>query len=214
MGNVKGGRRYDSSLRNAQASQTRLRILDMAEQLFAERGYAATTIDAIASAAGVATDTVYASFGTKAGVLHRLLDVRVGGDESPVALLDREGPQAVRAEVSQERQLALFAADIAEILERARPIDEIMRSAAAVDPEIAALRARMQTVRYENLSRFVSWVAGRGRLRGGITREDAAAIVWTIAGPDVHGLLRRDREWSKERYVAWLADTLRRTLLP
>ncbi|HEY0831997.1 MAG TPA: helix-turn-helix domain-containing protein [Candidatus Dormibacteraeota bacterium] len=213
MAKVKGGRRYDSSLRKAQAGQTRMRILDAAEKLLSERGFAATTMESIAAAAGVATDTVYASFGNKAGVLHRLLDVRVGGDELPISLLDREGPKAVRSLPTQKAQVAAFAADIATILERARPVDDIMRGAAAVDPEIAALRERMQAFRYSNLMQFVSWLRAKGPLRGGMTAEEAAAIVWTLASPEVNGLLRRDRRWSKERYVAWLADTLARTLL-
>ena len=214
MGNVKSRRSYHSSLREAQAGQTRMRILDAAQRLFAERGYAATTMDSIASGAGVATDTVYASFGNKAGVLHRLLDVRVGGDDAAVPLLEREGPQAVRAEPSQKRQVLGFAAGIAEILERARPVDEIMRGAAAADPEVAALRGRMQAVRFENMKRFVSWLAARGPLRSGMDEEEAAGIVWTLTSPEVHGLLRQDRGWSQDRYVSWLGDTLIRTVIP
>ena len=213
MGQVKARRSYDSTLRQQQASQTRLRILDAAQRLFTERGYGATTIESIASEAGVATDTVYGGFRTKGGVLHELLDVRVGGDDAPVALLDREGPQRVRAEPDQRRQVTAFAADVAQIMERARPVDDIMRGAAAVDPEIAALRARMQGFRYNNMSTFISWVAATGPLRGGMSEEEAAAIAWTLASPEVHGLLRRDRGWSLDRYVAWLGDTLTRTLL-
>ncbi len=213
MAKVKSARSYDSSLRRAQASQTRLRILDSAERLFAKRGYAATTMEAIAAEAGVATDTVYASFGSKAGVLHRLLDVRVGGDEAPVPLLEREGPRSVRALPTPRRQVARFAADITERLERARPVDDIMRGAASVDPEIAALRGRMQQTRYENMKEFVSWLASRGSFRGGMSEEDAAAHVWTLASPEVHGLLRRERGWTRDRYAAWLAETISRTLL-
>ena len=212
MARVKPKRAYDSSLRKQQASQTRLRILDAAQRLFTERGYGATTMESIASEAGVATDTVYASFRNKAGVLHKLLDLRVGGDDLPVAVLDREGPQRVRAEPTQRRQLSAFAADIAQILERARPVDEIVRGAAAVDPEIAALRAEMQELRYRNMRQLVSWLAARGPFRGG-SEEEAAAIIWTLASPEVHGLLRRDRGWTVDRYVAWLSDTLSRTLL-
>jgi AcrR family transcriptional regulator len=213
MPRVKDKRPYTSALRQQQASQTRMRILDAAQSLFAERGYGATTMDSIASEAGVATDTVYASFGTKAGLLHRLLDVRVGGDDAPIALLDREGPRRVRAEPTQQQQVAGFAADIAQIQERARPVDDIMRGAAAIDPEIAALRARMHGLRYDNMRQFVSWLAAKGPLRGDIGEGEAAAIVWTLAGPEVHGLLRVGRGWPVERYVAWLADTLTRTLL-
>jgi AcrR family transcriptional regulator len=213
MAGVKTKRVYTSSLRQQQASQTRSRILDTAQRLFAQRGYGATTMEAIASEAGVATDTVYATFRTKAGLLHKLLDVRVGGDDAPVALLDRAGPQKVRAEPSQRRQIASFAADVAGIQERAVPVDDIMRSAAAVDPEIAALRARMHELRYENMRKFVSWLAAKGPFREGVSEEEAAAIVWTLAGPEVNRMLRVERGWSRDRYAAWLADALTRTLL-
>jgi AcrR family transcriptional regulator len=213
MSGVKPKRVYTSTLRQQQASQTRARILDTAQRLFSQRGYGATTMEAIASEAGVATDTVYATFQTKAGLLHKLLDVRVGGDDAPVALLDRAGPQKVRSEPSQKSQIASFAADVADIQERAVPVDDIIRSAAAVDPEIAAFRARMHDLRYENMRKFVSWLAANGPFREGISGEDASAIVWTLAGPEVNRLLRVERGWSRDRYVAWLADVLTRTLL-
>lgn len=214
MSEVKRRRRYQSKLRSEQVRQTRLRILDAAQALFTSRGYGAATVEGIASAAGVATDTVYATFGSKRGILHALMDVRVGGDDRDVAVLDREGPQGVRAERDQERQLSLFARDIASIIERARPVDDIMRSAAAVDAEVAALRAGLQEQRHLNMRAFVGWVFANGPLREGLGEEEAAAIVWTLTSPEVHGLLRVARDWTAERYVAWLEETLKSTLLP
>ena len=214
MANVKAPRSYDSKLRKEQARQTRARILDAAENLFAEHGCANTRVATIAAAAGVAVDTVYATFGNKAGVLHALFDVRVGGDDAPLEVTEREGPQAVRREPSQKRQIAGFALGVAEILERSRPVDDVMRGAAAVDQDIAALRARMQEGRYANLRQFAGWLAANGPLRGGLTPDDAAAVVWAVASPEVHGLLRVGRGWSAERYRDWLATTLTRTLLP
>ena len=215
MANVKGQRRrYDSVLRQEQARQTRARILDAAQTLFSERGYANTTMEAIAGGARVATDTVYATFRNKQGVLHALLDVRVAGDELPIGVLDREGPQAVRVDRSQARQIARFTEDVTGILERARPVDDIMRGAAAVDPDIAALRTRMQEGRYDNMRQLVSWLTANGPLRDGMSEEDAAAIAWAVASPEVHGLLRVGRGWTQERYREWLAATLTRTLLP
>jgi AcrR family transcriptional regulator len=210
---VKGKRRYDSSLRHEQASQTRLRMLDAAQNLFADRGYAATTVEAIASGAGVAVDTVYASFGSKRGVLKALLDVRVGGDDAPVDLLDRSGPQAVRREPSQRRQVAAFATDVSAIIERARPVDDIIQGAAAVDADIAVFRAKAQEHRFGNMRQLVSWLAANGPLRDGVTEDEAAAIVWTMTSPEVHRLLRVYRGWTPERYTAWLRDTLTRILL-
>ena len=215
MANVKGQRRrYDSVLRQEQARQTRARILDAAQTLFSERGYANTTMEAIAGGARVATDTVDATFRNKQGVLHALLDVRVVGDELPIGVLDREGPQAVRVDRSQARQIARFTEDVTGILERARPVDDIMRGAAAVDPDIAALRTRMQEGRYDNMRQLVSWLTANGPLRDGMSEEDAATIAWAVASPEVHGLLRVGRGWTQERYREWLAATLTRTLLP
>jgi AcrR family transcriptional regulator len=211
---VKSKRTYDSALRKQQASQTRMKILDAAQRLFAQRGYAASTVEAIASEAAVAVDTVYAIFGSKRELLKSLLDVRVGGDDAPVELLDRPGPQAVRTERNQARQLAAFARDVINIIERVRPVDDIIRGAAAVDSDVAALRTRVQESRYESMRKFVSWVAANGPLRAGLTREDAAAIVWTLTSPEVHSLLRGVRGWSPERYAAWLRESLTRLLLP
>jgi len=215
VANVKGQRRrYDSVLRQEQARQTRARILDAAQTLFSERGYANTTMEAIAGGARVATDTVYATFRNKQGVLHALLDVRVAGDELPIGVLDREGPQAVRVDRTQAGQIARFTEDVTGILERARPVDDIMRGAAAVDPDIAALRTRMQEGRYDNMRQLVSWLTANGPLRDGMSEEDAAAIAWAVASPEVHGLLRVGRGWTQERYREWLAATMTRTLLP
>ena len=215
MASVKGQRRrYDSALRQEQARQTRARILDAAQKLFSERGYANTSMEAVASGAGVATDTVYASFRTKAGLLHKLLDIRVVGDEEPVGVIEREGAQAVRREPNQQRQVEAFAADVTTILERARPVDDIVRGAAAVDPEIAMFRTRMQEGRLENMRQLASWLAANGPLRGDIGVEEAATIAWTVASPEVHRLLRAERGWTVDRYTDWLAMTLTRTLLP
>ena len=214
MAKVKGKRNYDSSLRKQQAGQTRMRIVEAAQKLFADRGYAASTIESIASAAGVAVDTVYATFGSKREVLKALLDVRVGGDDAPIDLLDRPGPQAVRSERDQRRQLSVFASDVSEIIERVRPVDDIIRGAAAVDVEVAALRAMAQESRFDSMRKFVSWIAANGPLRESLTEEDAATIVWSLTSPELHRLLRGVRGWSPERYAAWLGDTLTRTLLP
>jgi len=212
--NVKPKRPYESALRKRQAAQTRMRILDAAQQLFDERGYAATTVEAIAAAAEVAVDTVYASFGSKRSVLQALLGVRVGGDEAVIDLLDRPGPQAVRHETDQRRQITSFAADLTSIIERAGPVDGIIRGAAAVDADLAAFRVTAQEGRHRNMRQLVSWLAANGPLKAGLTEDDAADIVWTMASPEVHHLLRVVRGWTPERYTAWLAETLTQILLP
>jgi len=210
---VKSRRRYVSGVRDDQARRTRLRILDAAHRLFAKDGYARTTIERIASEAGVATDTVYAVFGSKRAVLSGLMERHVGGDDQPIAMLDRPEPQSVRRESSQRRQLTRFVAGVTDAIERSRPIDDIMRSAAAIDPEISTLRRNIQEERFRNMTTLVRWLRSNGPLRGERSVEEAAAIVWTLTSPEVHRLLRVEREWSSERFRDWLGDTLARTLL-
>jgi AcrR family transcriptional regulator len=211
---VKSRRPYRSRLRSEQAAQTRLRILEASGDLFAEHGYAATTIDAVATNAGVAADTVYAIFGTKKGLLSALIDLRVTGSTEGSDVLAGEGPRALRS-VSNRRQLVSgFASDIAPRIERVRPIDDVMRSAAAIDPDIADLRARMQENRFSKLRAFTEWVAASGPLRDDMDVDEAAAIVWTLTSPEVNRMLRDVRGWTAQRYGQWLSKTLIRVLLP
>jgi AcrR family transcriptional regulator len=210
---VKSQRRYVSGVREDQARRTRVRILDAAHRLFSKDGYARTTIEKIASDAGVATDTVYAVFGSKRAVLSGLMERNVGGDDQPIAMLDRPDPQSVRREPNQRRQLARFVAGVTDAIERSRPIDDIMLSAAAIDPEIARLRTNIQEERFRNMTTLVRWLRSNGPLRGERSVEAAAAIVWALTSPEVHRLLRVERGWPSERFRDWLGDTLARTLL-
>jgi AcrR family transcriptional regulator len=214
VASVKRRRPYRSRLRAEQAAQTRLRILDAAGALFTERGYVATTVDAVAAQAGVAADTVYAIFGTKKALLSALIDLRVTGSSEGSDVLAGDGPQAVRAVSSQREMIAGFAADIALRVERVRPIDDVMRGAAAVDPDIADLRARMQENRFSKLRAFVEWLAATGPLRDDIDVDAATATVWTLTSPEVNRMLRDVRGWSAPQYQQWLATTLLRVLLP
>ena len=214
MASVKSRRPYRSRLRAEQAAQTRLRILEAAGELFAEGGYAATTIDAIAARASVAVDTVYAVFGTKRAVLSALIDHRVTGSIEGSDVLAGDGPRALQTLTDREQMIAAFAADIAARIERVRPIDDVMRGAAAIDPDIAELRARMQENRFNKLRYVVELLAARGPLRDDVDVDEAAAIVWTLTSPEVNRLLRDDRGWSTQRYEQWLSTTLLRVLIP
>ena len=87
-------RRYDSTRRKEQARRTRQTITEAARTLFTRHGYAGTTIAAIAQAAGVSAETIYATFGSKRAILSHLVDISVVGDDEPVPLLKRPFVQA------------------------------------------------------------------------------------------------------------------------
>ncbi len=206
-------RRYDSSRRKQQAQQTRRQIIEAARQLFIERGYSGATIEAIAQAADVATETVYAAFGSKRAILSRLVEISVGGDERPVPLLERPGPQAVRTEPDQHLQVEMFASQIAEIMSRVAPIFAVMNAAARTEPEIAELLDRLLAERLGGMTYFISALSAHGGLRDDLDASTAAETVWALTSAEVFNLLTIERSWSKEQYAVWLADSLTRLLL-
>jgi AcrR family transcriptional regulator len=214
VGDVKSRRTYTSRLREEQARHTRLRVLEAAQRRFTAAGYAATTVESIAREAGVAVDTVYTIFGTKRDLLAQLAYFRAAGNDEPVAVIDQEGPQAARRETDQRQQLALFANGVTSIIERVRPVDDILRSAGAVDANVAVLRSRIQEERFGSIRTFAGWLAKNGPLRAGVSTSDAATIIWTLTSPEVHQLLCDARGWSRQRYIRWLTESLTATLLP
>lgn len=213
-GQVRPKRRYDSTRRREQARETRRGILEAARRLFAARGYTGTTMEAVAKEAAVAVETVYAAFGSKRALITELVGALVGGDDTPVPLLERPGPQAVRRERDPRRQLRAFAEDITPILGRVAPLLEVIRCAAATEPELAALLQEMQRARLANFTRLMEWSAASGPLRDGIDVAEAAQTIWTLASGEVYRLLTGDRGWPPERYARWLGDSLVALLLP
>jgi AcrR family transcriptional regulator len=207
-------RKYDSSRRQAQARETRRQIVEAARSLFIKRGYNGTTIDAIAQAAVVAPETVYAIFGNKRKILSHLMDISIGGDDQPIRLIDRPEPQAVLHDTDQRRQIMMFSQGITEIMARVAHLFEIMRSAAKTEKDIEDLLQHMLKERLENMTIFVQRIATRGGLRERMEVSTAGELVWTITSPEVFLLLTRDRNYSTEQYAAWLQATLTRLLLP
>lgn len=207
-------RRYTSTRRQAQAAETRQHIVAAAATLFAERGYSGTTIEDIARKAGIAVQTIYTAFGSKRAILARLVELSVGGDEATMPLLERSGPDLVRRETDQRRQLALFAQGISQIMKRMSPIFEIMRTAAKTEPEIAEFLRQLLAERLQNLTRFAGWVATNGPLRDGLDVEAAGETVWLLTSAEVYRLLTEDRGWSRDQYERWLSNTLATLLLP
>jgi AcrR family transcriptional regulator len=210
----KSKRPYNSTRRQLQAQETRRLIIEAARRLFDEYGYAGATIDAIAQEAGVAAETIFATFGNKRTILAQLIALAVGGDEQAVPLLDRPGPQTVLQERDPVRQLQLFAEGISTILERVAPIFTIMRVAAKTELDIAEMLKNMLEERWRTLGAMVQSLAAHGPLRTGLDAAQGADIVWTLTSPEVFTLLTVDRGWPRARYVAWLSDALIRLLLP
>jgi AcrR family transcriptional regulator len=192
----------------------RLAILRAATRGFLADGYARTSITAVAAEADVSPDLIYKQFASKRGLLVEVLNFAVTGEVDSPEVLDQHGPQAVRSERDRYRQVAMFAEDVAGRIARARPVDDVMRSAAEVDLDVAAKRAELQETRWRNMRTFISWVVANGSLRDGLDQEVAATTVWTLTSPDVHRMLVDVRGWDQQSFADWLGDTLIAELLP
>lgn len=192
---------------------TRRAVLDAARALFEERGYVATTIEAIAARAAVSPETVYATYRNKRSLLATLVDVSIAGDDDPVPVLQRDWVRQMRDEPLRRRRLELLARHGRAILERRAPIDEVVRGAAAADPEIASLLDQGRAERLAGQRELLRILAGPDALRPGLTLEAAADILFAIGSPEVYRLLVAGRGWTPERFESWYADTIERLLL-
>ena len=214
MRKPKKRRSYDASRRRLRAEESRERVLEVARRLFAERGYAETTIEAVATEAEVAVPTVYAAFQSKRGVLSALMARLVSGEPGGPPLLQTAGPRGVMAEIDPRRMLALFVADLTGIQERVIPTYEVMKNAARTEPDVAELLARMQSYRFSNIETVPAKLVELGTLRPGLSVEDAARTIWALASPEVRQMLLTFARWSAQRYRTWLEETLAAVLLP
>jgi AcrR family transcriptional regulator len=210
---VKDRRVYDSPRRREQARATRQAILDAAGALFTERGYVATTIDAIAASATVSPETVFSTFGSKRSILAELVDLSISGGEGAPPILDQPWVQEMREELDPHRRLRILAANGRSILDRRSAFDEVVRGAAAAEPEMATLWERGKAQRFAGQRALLQIALGSTGLRDGLDLETAAETVFSIGSPEVYRLLTVDRGWSGSRFEDWYTDTLERLLL-
>ena len=187
-----------------------------AGKLFRDRGYTATSIPLIASEAGVAVETIYRGFGSKAGLFRAVIEAVLAGGagRAEVPVEARPAIRAVIEEPDPRRQVLLYAATQPGIHRRSGSLLRALQGALATDPDLRDLWDQMEAWRLEGQGRFVAMLADRGRLRAGLSFEAARDVVWTLCSLAVHDLLVVNRGWTPERYQEWLAAALVRELLP
>jgi AcrR family transcriptional regulator len=211
---VKPRRTYDGAARQARTRRTQAAVVEAAQSLFVERGYAATTIEAISDRSDTPQATVYRLFSSKLGILKALLDVSIGGDDRALPMADRPQVRALESDADPARQLTGFAALLREIMARVGPVHRVLADAARSDQDAAALLAEIARQRHEGQQGIARSLARSGALRPGLSERDAADIIHALASPEVYALLVADRGWSGERYETWLRSILTDQLLP
>ena len=204
-------RRYDTTGRRQAAARTRIAILDAARELFAERGYSATPMTAIADRAGVALDTVYASVGRKPELARLLIETAISGTDEAVPAEQRDYVQAIQAAPDARSKIAVYAAAMAAIAPRLAPVLAIIQQAAHDEPELARLWNQIAERRAANMRLFVADLAAVAPLR--LDPDQAADVVWATNSAEMYQLLVGQRGWTPQRYERFLADTWHRLLL-
>lgn len=199
-------RGYESPARQRQADETRRRIASAARKLLEETGYAGMTIPAVAKAAGVAVPTVYAIFGSKKGIVSELLDAARFG-EAYQALLARAKA------VTDPMELLAFPPRFArQIYESEIPVENLLRGAGMVAPELAAVEDERNGQRYDSQAMVIDRLERTKLLRAGLGRDAARAVLWAMTSREIYRMLVRERGWSGEQYEAWLRGLIRREL--
>jgi AcrR family transcriptional regulator len=205
-GRVKGRRAYHSPRRREQAALTRLHILEAAQRLFERQGYAATPMTAVAAEADVALKTVYVVFDTKSGLLRALWDQLLGGVDDEVPVSERSWYLEVIEESDPQRQLRLNARNSRAVKARAAGLMQVIRDAAATDPDAGALWRLIQSEFHDNQASIVRVLHAKGALRAELDRARATDILWALNHPDVWQLLVVQRGWTPGDYEKWFAD--------
>lgn len=205
-GDVK--RKYRSALRDAQARATRRAIVDAAIALFAERGYAATSIDSIAEAAGVSRATVFNAVGGKATLLRAAYDTALVGDDEPVPLPQRPWAKPVRLATTQRELLQRYADMLVLVASRCARIYEVLRAAADVDEDARRHWEQVVSERRQGCATIVSMLSDHGPLRPDVDPEEAADVLWVLVDPGLYAQLVLERGWLPDRFRDWIADTM------
>lgn len=181
-----------------------------------ERGYAGTTIPAIAKEAGVAVETVYRAASGKAGLLADAVLAAVAGgvERAEVPVTERPAIRRIIEETDPVRQLQLYAATQPGIWSRVGPLLRVLDAAANSDASLVELREHIAADRRHGLREGLGrLLEQRGVLRAGVSAERAGDIVYTVCGQANYAALVGECGWTEAAYESWLSETLIASLL-
>jgi AcrR family transcriptional regulator len=184
--------------------------LDVARARFLDQGYAATTDESIAEAAGVSTATVYKSYGGKAGLARALCQEALGGD-GPVPAEVRSN--ALRSATDARAIIEAWGQLTAEVSPLISPLLLVLRDAALGDPEAASLRAELDHARLTRMATNARHLVRTGQVRPGVTTREVRDVLWSCTSPELYELFVVDRGWTNDRFGRFAADTMIGSLL-
>jgi TetR/AcrR family transcriptional regulator of autoinduction and epiphytic fitness len=193
--------------RRQRAAATRQKIIESAHRLFLEQGYQ-VTMEAIAADAGVAVQTVYFVFHTKATLLRDVISFAAAEQHDAAPVMERPWiTEALRSEDAR-RVLALSMEHGTDIFARVAPLAAALEAAAQSDPEVAAHVRDIGQARREGMGKLVQRLADQGWLRDGLAVDRAADIMFTVHSHATYRILVLECGWDVAEYKAWQYHTL------
>jgi AcrR family transcriptional regulator len=204
--------RSKSQARRERTLATRRRMVGAAYRLFCEKGYVATTMEAIAREADVAVPTLYFTFRTKGAILGEALGAAVMGFDEPVGPEDSSWYGEFQAEPDARRALRILVENSTPILRRVGPL-MAATYAAASDPEVVSVYELGEKRREEGYRAIVQMLVRKGGLRPGITVARATDILLVLLGPQLFDALANGRGWSVAECNRWIVEVLSQQLL-
>lgn len=162
----------------------------------------------IADSAGVAVQTVYFAFHTKAALLSRAYDFAVMGEEEPRPPEEQAWFQAMLAEPDVVAALHHFVSGAGEIIGRVTPLEVAARVAADADADTARVMAFHERWRVDSYRDVVQLLATKAEFRNDMTLERASDLFLLLVGIDVYRFVVLTRGWSHESWVKWAVGTL------
>lgn len=197
-------RQYRSTLRDEQSRLTRRRIVDAGAELFVERGYVPTTIDAIAERAEVSRRTIFTSAGSKADILKLAFDWTLAGDDEPIAIADRPVVKQLMQADDPVEVLEPWIAMNATINERVSTLYHVLVVAADADPDVASLLTASDAQRSDGARHVTRRIAEIGGLRTGLDLDEAAAILDVLIDPRIYRRFIDIHRWTLDTYIRHL----------
>ncbi|MFF4902759.1 TetR/AcrR family transcriptional regulator [Streptomyces sp. NPDC001068] len=199
-------RSYRSTVRERAAAATRTAILDTAEALFAEHGYARVTIKRIAEAADVAQGTVYGAFGSKPALVTALTE-RAADDAGIGEVL-----VAIRSVTTGDEVVRQVVRSIHDLVRHHRHTMIALFDAATVDQGVAALLDRIRQLERERFAQVTGRLEQLGALRPGVTASDAVRVLeYFVTPPSWFRMLEIGWDW--EEACVFLEDAVCSALL-
>ena len=206
-------RPYDTGRRAERTQASKRAVVEAAHELFLARGFADTTVDAISAASRVPIATVYRLFKTKTAILKQVIDTAVVGDDAPVPLGDRSVVKDAQAADDPKAMTAAWAHVARQVFDNTAALRLVLRIAAALDTEAAALQDSIEEQRRVGQARVARALADKGFLAAGLKESEARDIVYALMSIDTYRILRLEQHWSGARYERWLANALYRLLV-